>query len=225
MTQKSRASRRDAARQRERQQTSTKWLLPVAGLVIAGVAVIAIIASQAGSGAGSGTAPTIAPSTPPTITGDALPRFQQTIGDTAQGLPAPVVQGHDYAGKPVSIAPNGKPMLVFFAAHWCPHCDREVPLIKDWIDAGKAPSDVDIVLVSTAADPTAPNYPPDEWLRTVGWSAPVITDPTNTVEAAYGVSGYPFYVFLDGTGKVVARMSGEIPINDLESLLAAIPRS
>jgi thiol-disulfide isomerase/thioredoxin len=225
MTQKSRASRRDAARQRERQQTSTKWLLPVAGLVIAGVAVVAIVLSQAGSGAGASASPTFVAPTAPTITGTALPRFEQTIGDAAKGQPAPVVQGHDYQGNAVSITPTGKPTVVLFAAHWCPHCEREVPLVKAWIDAGKAPADVDFVLVSTAADPSAPNYPPEEWLQAVAWPAPVVADPTNTVQEAYGVSGYPFFVILDGDGNVVARLSGEIPINDLDSLLAAVPRS
>jgi len=224
MTSKSRSSRREAARQRERSASGAKWLLPAAGLVIAAVAVIAIVLSQGGSGSSASAAPTVLTG-PPTITGTALPKFSQTLGDTAKGLAAPVVAGHDYSGSPVGIAPNGKPTFVIFAAHWCPHCQREIPLIQAWIDKGGQPSDVNLVSVSTGIDPTAPNYPPADWFKQVGWTVPIIDDPTNTVANAYGLSGYPFFVLLDGKGNVAARMSGEIPINDIESLLAAVPRS
>ncbi len=228
MSSRSRDSRRDAARKRERQAGPGRWVLPAGGLVVVLVAVVAIILSQgggSGGGASGSPASSAGPATAPTITGAALPAFSQTIGDTAKGLAAPVVQGHDYQGAPVGIAPNGKPTLVIFAAHWCPHCQREVPLIQAWIDAGKAPKDVDLVSVSTAIDPTAPNYPPEAWFEREGWTVPVIVDPTNTVAEAYGLTSYPFFVLLDGKGAVVTRLAGEIAVSDLESLLAAVPRS
>lgn len=223
MTLRSRESRRIAARQRDRSQN--RWVLPAAGLVIAAVAVIAVLVGMNASG--SGTTPSASPVAvgPPTITGAALPRFTQTIGDPAKGMIAPVVTGQDYRGQPVAIQPTGRPQLVIFAAHWCPHCQVEVPRVQAWVDAGKAPSDVDIRLVSTAVDPAAPNYPPEAWLEQVGWSSPVIVDTTSTAGDAYGVSAYPFFTLLDGQGKVLARMSGEIPVSELESLLAAVPRS
>lgn len=229
MTAKSRAERRRAARGRpDRQPSPTRWLIPAAGLLVVAVAVIAIVVSQGGGGPTASASPVPSAAsvvTPPTISGDALPKFAATDGDPAVGLVAPVVQGHDYAGKAVGIAPSGKPTLVIFAAHWCPHCQREIPLIQDWINAGKAPKDVDMVSVSTGIDPSAPNYPPEAWLAREGWTVPVIVDPTNTVAAAYGLSSYPYFVLLDGGGKVVKRMAGEISMADLESILAAAPRS
>lgn len=224
MTSKSRASRRGAARQQPGRSAS-RWLLPVAGLTILAVAVIAVVLSQGASGPAASAAPSSVPATEPTITGDALPTFTDTIGDVAKGLVAPVVQGRDDQGNPVEIAPNGKPTMVLFAAHWCSHCQREIPLIQAWIDAGRAPTDVDLVSVSTAIDPSAPNYPPQAWLAREGWTVPVIVDPTSTVGKAYGLSSYPFFVILDGTGKVFARLSGEIPVSDLEKILASVPRS
>ena len=156
----------------------------------------------------------------PTITGTALPVFTTTADDPAVGLAAPVVHGYDYSGKPVSIEPTGRPTLVIFAAHWCPHCDRELPLIQAWIDGGGMPPGIDIVTVSTAAEPTAPNYPPGTWLQGIGWTAPVIADPTNSVRVAYGVAGYPFFTLIDGKGEVIARTSGELTTDQLEALLA-----
>ncbi len=138
---------------------------------------------------------------------------------------APTVVGQDYAGHTVTIAPTGKPMLVIFAAHWCPHCQREVPLIQQWINEGKAPPDVELRSVSTGIEPTAPNYPPEAWFESVGWTVPLIVDPTNSVATAYGLSSYPYFVLLDGKGAVVSRFSGEIAISDLEAVLAAVPRS
>lgn len=228
MTAKSRAARRAAARQTPppKQPSAAKWLLPGAGLVIAAVAVIAIVLSQGGAGPVASASPSaVAPSTPPVITGTPLPRFTATVGDPAKGLAAPTVQGHDYQGKPVEIAPSGRPTLVIFAAHWCPHCQRELPLVQAWIDAGNAPDDIDLVSVSTGVEPTAPNYPPEAWFERIGWTVPVITDPTDSVAAAYGLAGYPYFVLLDGSGNVVTRMSGEVPIADLQAMLAAAPRS
>jgi cytochrome c biogenesis protein CcmG/thiol:disulfide interchange protein DsbE len=229
MTSKSRASRREAARQ-TRQGSRSRWLLPVAGAAVAAVAVLAVVLSQAGrSGAASSAASSASPPPvvvkEPTITGTPLPKYTSATPDPAKGLAAPVVEGYDYAGKPVSIAPNGKPTMVLFAAHWCPHCQREIPVIQAWLDSGKAPADVNMVSVSTAIDPSAPNYPPEAWFEREGWTVPLIVDPTNTVAKAYGLASYPYFVILDGSGKVFGRLSGEIPVIDLERILAAVPRS
>lgn len=223
MTSKSRASRRETARQQPGRSPS-RWLLPVAGLVIVVVAVVAVVMSQMSSRSAV-VVPSSVPAVEPTITGDPLPAYKDTVGDTAKGLVAPVVQGQDYQGHPVGIAPNGKPTMVVFAAHWCVHCQREVPLIQAWINAGRAPADVNLVSVSTAIDPTAPNYPPEAWFAREGWTVPIIVDPTSTVGKAYGLGSYPFFVILDGSGKVFTRLAGEVAMSDLEKILASVPRS
>ncbi len=104
-----------------------------------------------------------------------------------------------------------------FIAHWCPHCQAEVPLIQTWVSAGGVPQGVDLVSVATGIDPTRPNYPPEAWLQREGWTVPVIADPTNSVAGAYGLPAYPYWVFIGPDGKVVARAVGEISIPDLES--------
>lgn len=225
MTSQSRPSRRESARQKEPKKPASRWLLPVVGVVILGVAALAVILSQGASGPGASIGPPSVPAVEPTITGDALPPFKDTLGDAAKGLVAPVVKGQDFQGKPVEIAPNGKPTLITFLAHWCSHCQREVPVIQDWVDAGRAPADVNLVSVITAIDSSAPNYPPDAWLAREGWTVPIIVDPTNTAGTAYAVGSYPFFTILDGQGKVFVRLAGEIPVIDLEQILASVPRS
>ena len=70
------------------------------------------------------------------------------------------------------------------------------------------PEGVDLVSVATSIDPTRPNYPPDAWLQREGWTAPVIADTTNAVAEAYGLTAFPYWVFVGPDGKVVARAIG-----------------
>lgn len=233
MTKESRASRREAGSRRGREPSAARWVLPLAGLGVVVVAILAIVLSQgstgpspsaAASGLASGPGSSV-PATAPTITGTPLPTFTDAVPDPGKGLAAPVVDGYDYAGRPVSIAPTGGPTMAIFAAHWCPHCQREVPIIQAWVNGGGLPPDVSMVTVSTGIDPTRPNYPPEAWFAREGWTAPIIVDPTNSVAQAYGLASYPYFVILDGSGNVFARLSGEIPVSDLERILAAVPRS
>ena len=63
-------------------------------------------------------------------------------------------------------------MAIWFVAHWCPHCQAEVPRIVALAEQGRLPEGVDVAAVSTAVDATAPNYPPSAWLDRVGWPFP-----------------------------------------------------
>jgi thiol-disulfide isomerase/thioredoxin len=219
-----RRSRREAARLEQRRGSGARWLIPAVAILIVGAAGMAILFGQ--SSAGAAASPSAAPLTgPPEIAGSSLPVFIPSAKDPAVGAQAPTVQGHDDEGQPVSIEPTGRPMLVIFAAHWCRHCQRELPTIQAWIDAGGVPPNVDLRTVSTAIDPTLPNYPPKAWFDRMSWSVPVIVDPSNTVAAAYGLSAYPFFVLLDGDGRVVTRLTGEIPVDQLRSLLTSAPAS
>ena len=62
-----------------------------------------------------------------------LPRYDSATysrnrKDPAIGMTMPTLHGKSvFDGKPVTIAPNGKPQAIVFVAHWCPHCQAEVP--------------------------------------------------------------------------------------------------
>ena len=56
--------------------------------------------------------------------------------DEAAGLEVPVASGTDYNGEPSSIGDSGEPQIVAFLAHWCPHCQREVPRLVTAMDGG-----------------------------------------------------------------------------------------
>lgn len=232
-----RAAREDARGTGGARSTASRWLLPgvvVAAVVIAGVLAILLPGSNTPTTGGSSS---VAPSassgaTPaasgsaaarePTIAGEALPQFRGADGDAAVGTPAPTDEGSDFTGKSVSIAADGRPKVIVFIAHWCPHCQAAVPLLQTWVSAGGVPDGVDLVSVATGIDPGRPNYPPESWLQREGWTVPVIADPSNTVAQAYGLPGYPFWVFVGADGKVVARTVGEVTIPDLESTIGRL---
>jgi len=92
-------------------------------------------------------------------------------------------------------------------------------MIQEWIDAGDAPEDLEIVAVSTIVDDTRPNYPPSSWLAREGWTPQVLLDDdASSVSASYGLSGTPYFVMVDADGNVWQRASGEIPISEIQRL-------
>lgn len=152
-----------------------------------------------------------------TVTGTPLPALTD---DEAVGTTAPTLTGQSFDGTPVTIGP-GKPTLVVFLAHWCPHCQREVPVLVEWAADGDVPDGLDVVGVSTATTTQRDNYPPSDWLAREAWPWPVLADSeTSDGAIAMGVDAFPFFVLLDADGAVVARQSGEIDPADLEDLIA-----
>jgi thiol-disulfide isomerase/thioredoxin len=157
----------------------------------------------------------------PTVAGDPLPVYAAGTQDVAIGLTAPSVTGADWNGNPVSIEPNGNPKIILFLAHWCPHCQNEVPVVQDWVDAGNLPDDVELISVVTSTDRSLTNWPPQDWLEEEGWTSPsIMDDQIGTVAANYGMAGTPFYVVLDGENTNLGRVSGEIGTEGLNALVA-----
>src|SRR5690606_15862735 len=159
----------------------------------------------------------------PTLSGtglDGRPRRPVTDdgGDPAIGGPRPPLGGPGLDGRPLTLPAAGRPAIVVFLAHWCPHCQAEVPVIQDWVDSGGLPDGVDLFGVSTAVDPRRPNHPPARWLDAEGWTSPVLVDGDQAAAQAVGLTAYPFFVAVDADGEVVARGSGELSAAQLTAL-------
>jgi thiol-disulfide isomerase/thioredoxin len=155
------------------------------------------------------------------VGGTALPGFVESVDDPAVGQPAPQIDGEAPDGTSERLGEAGQPTLAVFLAHWCPHCQAELPLLVE-LEADGAFDGVRLVAVLTGTDPAAPNFPPTAWLDEEGWRGEVILDDRSAAAAsAYGVGGYPFLVAIDAEGDVVARSSGEVPAEDVEALAAA----
>ncbi len=154
------------------------------------------------------------------ITGDQLPAIPREAGqDPAVGQAAPVASGSDFGGNDVPLLAEDQGTLVVFLAHWCPVCQREVPVIVDHFGDAR-PEGVRIMAVPTATDQSQGNYPPSAWLDAEDWPFGVMVDsPANQVGEAYGVVAYPAFVAVGPDGQVKARASGELPPAAMDQLV------
>jgi thiol-disulfide isomerase/thioredoxin len=219
-----RPAKQTAGRNRTVASVSTNWPWWVVGAAVVIAGVLAVVLSAGGSSSSSsGSIPkgAVEISTRITVSGSPLPTLSDPTNDPAIGKTAPTLTGETFKGTPITIGNTGQAHVVIFVAHWCPHCQAEVPRIVTLAKAGQVP--VPIVTVATGTDPSAPNYPPSSWLAREGWPYPVLADTkTATAATAYGLPGYPFLVFVNAQGQVVGRLSGEIAPSDLTKLFTAL---
>ena len=156
-----------------------------------------------------------------TVTGEALPELADPANDPAIGMAAPKLEGANFVNEPVS-APKGPAMMVF-GAHWCHVCQAEVPQVAQWLDDGLLPTGVTATLVSTPTQEGPGADPPSLWVPSPGWDQPVLVDSDKKEAAtAYGLNGFPVFVFVDGDGNVVHRASGALPREQVEQYLSDI---
>ena len=200
------------------------WL--VGGVIAAVIAIAAIVAISASSKKDQLAVGTVQEFSEVAVTGDALPAFDSAANpDPAVGMTAPTLTGKSFTGNVVTTESTGTPTLTIFLAHWCPHCQREVPLLVEWEKSGKMPAGIDIVAVATGTDSANPNYPPSEWLARENFPAtwPVMADSADKVGGnAFGLGGYPYFVLVGGDGKVLWRASGEVPMDELTATILAL---
>ncbi len=205
------------------------WLFVALGLAVAIIAAIVVITvsgddkkATEGTLAPGGGSASPAEVQPVTVVGDVLPVLGNSGADTALGMKAPVLNGFTFDGSPISINPDDGAYMVVFLAHWCPHCNREIPVLNEWKASGAIPADLRIIGVTTGVDASAPNYPPSKWIEEKAWTWPVLADSADsTALAAFGVGSFPAFAIVGSDGLVKFRGSGEYPIADLNQIVAA----
>lgn len=162
-----------------------------------------------------------------TVQGTPLPKLTSPgSGDPAVRKPTPVVSGQRFDGTPITLSTNNQPTVIFFLAHWCPHCNREVPaLVQYWKQHGP-PAGVQLLSVTTGSNPNYPNWPPSSWIKNEKWPVPVLADDENQDAAsAFGLPGYPFFVMLKPDGTVFLRNDGEWPVSDFNAAVADLVKA
>ena len=197
----------------------TRWLL-IGGVVgvVALAAVVAVILSLGASGA-----PPEPATDPLVVTGTPLPELPSQGPDPAVGMTLPTLAGIGLDGEPMEIGPAGGAQMVVVLAHWCPHCQRELPMLVEMIDSGDVPEGVSVVGLSTAIDELRGNYPPSAWFERDGWQQPTLIDDTNSDGLhTLGLSAFPGFVFVDAQGQVTQRMTGEVDRATLIQAMDAI---
>ena len=154
------------------------------------------------------------------VVGDSLPEYAGENDDNvALGLAAPTFSAPDQNSEIFQLEKNGNSKALLFLAHWCPHCQREVPVVQRFIDSNGVPPGIDVIAVATSIDRGRDNYPPQEWLQREGWSETQIYDLDREIGEAYGLNAFPYWVFLDKDLNVLARRTGNLPEDMVGALL------
>lgn len=191
------------------------WI--VVGAIVVFAAVVAILLTS-----GTGTA-AAEPAARLTVSGAPLATLPTEGSDPAIGMTLPTLTGTGPDGAAVVIGPTGAPQIVAVVAHWCPHCQAEVPRIVAWLRDNSLPGGATLTTLSTAIDPARPNFPPSTWLRNEGWTAPVLTDDAaSSGLAALGIPSFPGFVFVNSDGTVAGRMTGELDPEQLATIAATL---
>jgi thiol-disulfide isomerase/thioredoxin len=163
---------------------------------------------------------------PVSIDGDVLPPMADSglsadpSSDPTIGTQLPTVTGTNFAGTEVVIDDDGRAKAVYFLAHWCPHCQAELPRIVELVDDGKQPDNLDIYAISTSVDASRGGaYPPQTWFDREGFEGFVIRDSdSNSAFSHFGGGGFPYAVYVDADNNIVARSSGELPPETIETV-------
>ncbi|MET0920624.1 MAG: TlpA disulfide reductase family protein [Acidimicrobiia bacterium] len=197
----------------------------VLGVLVLIVVVAGGIAVASGGGSDDSSSASAAKQEFATVTveGTPLPKYPgQGQADPAVGDTAPTLVGESFDKSPITIKATGKPQVVVFLAHWCPHCQAEVPRLVAAAKAGDL-AGIDVSAVTTSTSPEAGNYPPSAWLAREKWPFPVMVDSkTGTAGQAYGLTSFPYFVFLDGNGAVLGRSTGEAAPAALKAIFNAM---
>jgi thiol-disulfide isomerase/thioredoxin len=217
------ATRKPAGTVSSPDSSGAGFMIAVAAIVVVGLAGVAYFVTTRGEGevtreAGEQTAPV-------TIDGEPLlplpsgVKVSQPETDPGLGGIAPTLTGTTFDGEEVVIGPDGSPKVIYFLAHWCPHCQAEVPIIQNLIDAGQVPEGLDIYAVSTSVDRGKGNFPASTWLEEEGFTPTVIRDDdASSALVSFGGSSFPYVVYLDAENRVVTRSSGELGRDAIDQL-------
>lgn len=200
---------------------SSRTPLLIGGVVVILVVIAAVVAFAVSGTTTGGLAEPARVTTG--VSGTALPALTDPAADAATGQPIPTLTGIDLAGEPISIGPSDGPMAIVLLAHWCSHCQAEVPVLVDYVGSTGMPEGVRLVALSTSIDPVRSNYPPSAWLEREGWTAPtMVDDASSTGLRALGMSSFPGFVFVDADGRVTQRLTGELPADTFDQVVRSL---
>ncbi|MGI9601324.1 MAG: TlpA family protein disulfide reductase [Acidimicrobiales bacterium] len=200
-------ARLQARQNSESESQRARWLIWAGlGVILVIAIVIGVAVAQTNTSNDEGIATGFAETF-----GDPLPLYDGT--GNAVGLAAPSMRAQSVQTAEVIDVDidDGTVRAIGFFAHWCPHCQDEVPRVVDWLSSNELPDGVEVVAVSTSVDEGAPNYPPAAWFDREDWPDPVLADSDeDTIANAYGLAGFPYWVLVAGDGTVIERRSGEL---------------
>jgi len=156
------------------------------------------------------------------IIGDPLP-LMDGAPDPGVGKVAPILSGQSFDGSRISTD-RLRPLVLIFLVHWCPRCQRLLPLVEHLVTDRSAGADV--LAVSTGYRRESVNgstvLEPAEWFATAAPDVPVLVDDlASRGAAAFALSNLPAVVVLGARGVLKCRRAGDISADELVSLVSA----
>lgn len=137
-----------------------------------------------------------------------------TVSGTATAnAPAPPLAGPDVVtNEPLSLASvKGKPTLLVFWAHWCPHCQKMMPVFQQFADDHSDAFNVLTVATAIGAQPSQPQFSsPKRLMTTQDITLPTMRDGDGAAATAYDVTGFPAMYLVDANGVLVGSAQGEM---------------
>jgi thiol-disulfide isomerase/thioredoxin len=128
-----------------------------------------------------------------------------------------------YSGAPLTVSPDGEKATVWLVwAHWCPHCQDELPeLSAFWADSAEQFPNVDVVTITSSIDPTRGN-PLEAYLDGSGFTFPVLVDQDNELATTMGTTAFPFWVVTGPDGRVLLRRPGALGLDQMAGLFGSV---
>jgi cytochrome c biogenesis protein CcmG/thiol:disulfide interchange protein DsbE len=174
-------------------------------IAIVAIAIIIAVASQSRV---SQVAQTPNPAASGLVAGSAAPPFQITSNAGA-----------------FDLATATTPVFLEVFATWCPHCQREVPVVNAL--AAKYAGKIQFLGVSGSpygVDEKSPENQADidAWVKALDVKYPIAFDPDLKVANQYLQGGYPTIVVIDSAKKVHYVGSGELPPATLQKAIDGV---
>ena len=114
---------------------------------------------------------------------------------------------------------RGQPTVLALWAPWCPHCQKELPILSEVV--ARHPG-VQMVSVATAIG-QAPGPTIDGYMSEHELTFPVgIDDTSNTLGRGLGVNSFPTVYFVGSDGTVMKTTVGEVAPSELDQILSTL---
>jgi cytochrome c biogenesis protein CcmG, thiol:disulfide interchange protein DsbE len=139
-------------------------------------------------------------------------------GVLATGQHAPNFTVMDVSGHSTSLAAlKGHPIILNFWGTFCEACRTETPLLQRTYQANQSKG-----LVILGVDQGEQNDAITQYDKEYGLTYPLLPDPLQNLNHAYGVTGLPVSYFIDGQGVIRSVVNGPITAQSLAAGLRAI---
>jgi thiol-disulfide isomerase/thioredoxin len=161
--------------------------------------------------------------TPPDLTPAEIASAGATAAPQAPKIPEirPVFSLKDRDDKLRAITEwDGKSLVINFWATWCAPCRREIPMLRE-LHAARSAQDIEVIGIAVDFRENVLAY-----INEVEIDYPLLIGEQDGLDAAtafgLGSMGFPFTVFTDNRGRIVAAHLGELHRNQADLILDTV---